>query len=308
MKKKLLNLASFLFGTIVFANYASAEQLELRTPSKVQIDYQPFSGLPASTNIKINLTIDNQNNNSNQGKDSNKREQFRLRFTPSQGSFIATNKNGQKLPLNFTSRQNNSQIRRIGNQFIEDVTLNPDQRKRYDFDYTVGLSESQFAKPGTYRLLLDVDITTLATNEIISQEERVEIEVIVDAKLQANIAGTQTLKSGGAKFAIIDFGELKTGKSETVSLQIRGNTDASITLISENNGRMKHKTAHHSFINYTIDFDGTTSDLKSPLSLIRPVAKNLSGSVYPLNVTIGDVRGAYSGRYRDIITVNVDPY
>lgn len=306
MNKATLKLIALLFAILIFTSQAKAQQLELRSPSKTQIDYQPLSGLPASTNIKINVRFNTTKPNKDQN--NNRNEQFRLRFTPSQGNFIAVNKNGHKLPINFTSRQNNSQTRRIGNQFIEDITLNPGQRKRYDFDYTVSLSESQFAKPGIYSLLLDVDITTLTTNEVVSPEGRLEIEVIVDSKLQANIAGAHTQKSGGAKFAIIDFGELKSGEAESVSLQIRGNTDASIILTSQNNGRMKHQTAHHSYINYSINFDGTTSELKSPLHLIRPVAKNLTGSNYPLSVTIGDVSGAYSGRYRDIITVNVDPY
>ena len=304
MNKLLLKLLTLWIGTLALSSYAAAEQFNLRTPSKVQIDYQPFSGLPVSTNVKVQLRF----NNNSQQDNTNQREEFRIRFTPSQGNFFAVDKNGNRLPVQFTSRQNNSQLRHIGNQFVANVSLNPEQRKNYDFDYTVSLNESQFAKPGVYRLLLDVDLTTLTTNEIISNETRVEIEVIVDAKLQASIAGAHTQKNGGAKFAIINFGELETGETEKVSLHIRGNTDANITLSSENNGRMKHKTAHHSFIDYSINFDGTNSKLKSPLNLIRPVAENLSGSAFPLAITVGEVRGAYSGRYRDIITINVDPY
>jgi len=92
-----------------------------------------------------------------------------------------------------------------------------------------------------------------------------------------------------------------------VFLQVQGNTDAEIILSSENNGHLTHRSEQNAKINYSIEFDGKQSQLKTPLQVARPVAKTLRGSSYPLKVTIGDVEGSYSGQYRDIITIDVNP-
>ncbi len=290
---------------ITFSNINYAQEFKLDTTSKAQIEYQPFSGLPASTTVNARITFRAENTNPTiQSSINNK---FRLRIKPSQGSFLTTNDKGDTLAIEFSSRQNDSRIQRIGDQYIEDISLDLSRQKNYNFHYLTTLTQSQFAKPGIYRLLLDIDVVTLNTNEVVSNNETVEIEVLVKPKLQANIAGTSTQRNNKSKFALVDFGELETAESQTVLLQVQGNTDANITLTSKNNGRLQHKENRQSYIDYSVLFDGTKSKLQIPLNVKRAVATNLRGSSYPLKITIGNVDSAYSGRYRDIITIDVDP-
>ena len=90
MKNTILKLIALCLSILILNAPSFADQLELQTPSKVQVDYQPFSGLPASTNLRINVVVDNKAE-SQETVNNNKREQrFRIRFTPSQGCLLYT--------------------------------------------------------------------------------------------------------------------------------------------------------------------------------------------------------------------------
>jgi len=304
MKGTNVLLTALLVSALLFCSNSLSQELELElnTSPKIQIEYEPFSGLPASSTLNVNATSLNAEEPE---APFSQQSRLRLRITPSQGTFVATSEKGDTLPLIFTSQQNSSRIQRLGNQYLEDINLDLNQSQRSNFDYSVSVSESQFAKPGIYRLLLDVDIVTLNTNEIISNDEIVEVEVLVKPKLQANIAGSRSARK--SNFATIDFGKLESNESGSVFLQVQGNTDAEIILSSENNGHLINQKERNELINYSIEFDGKPSKLTSPLNVTRPVAKTLRGSSYPLKVIIGDVEGSYSGQYRDIITIDVNP-
>ena len=302
MKNMNASLIMLLISFSIFGKPSLAQELELNASPKVQINYEPFSGLPGSSTLNINIT--NTDTDTTENPTSQERR-LRLRITPSQGTFLATNEQGDTLPLVFVSQQSSSRIQRLGNQYFENINLDPSRSKRSDLNYSVIISESLFAKPGVYRLLLDVDISTLSTDEVISNDEVVEIEVLVRPKLQANIAGSRSSKL--SNFATIDFGKLETNESGSVFLQVQGNTDAEVILSSENNGYLINQAEQTALINYSIEFDGQQSKLRSPLHITRPVAKTLKGSSYPLKVTIGDVEGSFSGQYRDIITIDVNP-
>jgi len=109
--------------------------------------------------LELNASAETETTNTQQGR-------FRLRISSFQGAFLATNKQGDTLPLEFSSQQNNSRFQRLGNQYFEDISLNLSRNERFNFDYSININEPLFTKPGIYRLSLDIDISALTTNEL----------------------------------------------------------------------------------------------------------------------------------------------
>ena len=320
MKKLASLLALHLFAFTISSALADDDDddalsgIELQVAPSLQIDYKPFSGLPSSESLQLELRLEDQDDDDDDDDDDdlddddfqNSVQSLIIRFRPAdQGAFNAVGEQLQ-LPVIMTSTTNQP-LESINNEYRHQINIDLSSSEPETFDYSLSILESLYADKGSYFLYLDVELLDPVTEEIIGVTQSVEVEVVVNAKLQTNIAGTQGSYEDGTNFAVIDFETLETGEMKRVFIQVRGNTPAELTVSSENDGRMQNTKRSDLYVDYSVEVDGVYSTLEQPLKLARTVARDLQGSAYPMEVTIGDVESSFSGNYQDIIHVDVNP-
>ena len=211
------------------------------------------------------------------------------------------------LPIAFENNNGNGRLNLFNGEYQYDFNVNQQSGSSIQLDFTASVPASIFAAAGLYVLGLEIDLVDAASGEPVASTQLFDFQVLVEPKLQTNLAGTRSAGVDGVKLSVIDFGELKTGMSERIFIQIRGNAPAKITVSSENKGRLLMEKTTHDFIDYSVSVDGESSTLEAPLNLRRPVTQDLRGTSYPMDVKIGNVEGAFAGVYRDVISIEVQP-
>ena len=136
------------------------------------------------------------------------------------------------------------------------------------------------------------------------------LHIVVPARAEMSISGTAAppFSSHSMAPASIDFGEAVTGAAQRVFVNVWSNGSVAITLSSENQGVLRHET------NPSLTPIGYSGDVRWPSLSIweRRSASgalrrsSLAGASYPFAVDVGHVAGHFAGRYKDVVTVNVD--
>ncbi len=107
----------------------------------------------------------------------------------------------------------------------------------------------------------------------------------------------------------LDFGVLELGESLGFDLMVRSNAGYTVTMVSENQGRLKLEGAQardNTTVAYALTVDGLVQDLSGtqPVEVASGVGVTEVGGVrHPVNVTIGSVSGKIAGSYEDNITI-----
>jgi len=129
---------------------------------------------------------------------------------------------------------------------------------------------------------------------------------VVEARAQVNIAGASG-SWGAWSVDELDFNTLNTGEMRSARVQVRATSGVTIQVVSQNKGKLKHKTLAAE-VPYALKLNNVTmvldpgpgeTDVSPPVSL--------DGTSYPMVVTIGDVSGRPSGSYKDLLTITVTP-
>jgi len=307
----LRHLAILAINSIVlflFTNnsFSQVPPIDLTLSSSQIIEYQPFSGKPAAQLLNVTMFIAPDFNQQDVDTATKPSKQVSLIVRPSRlGNFFAVNDNG-KLPIGIRPTSKTGTFDLFNNEYRHNFSKTPVGGETLNFEYQVFINAGIYASPGSYRLPLYVGLLNTVTKEPLSDLVAYDVEVFVKPKLQVNIAGTRTQKGAASKTPMIDFGKLESGESQQVFIQLRGNAPANITISSENKGLMAG-SSKDTFVDYSITVGKTASELEQPLNINRQVSANLKGSSYPMKIIVGDVRGAFSGTYRDRITVEVRP-
>lgn len=303
-KKLLFVVISF---TANLAAMAEPSPFELRIEPSSRITYEPFSGLPGNEILAVHLDLsDASEDSSNSPAQVNRNNRYRIKFrTENNLEFLAVN-NSFELPIALSPLQRPNGFRKFNNEFHQDLRTNGQRLRPQKLDFKLTVPESMYAEPGVYTLPIIVELVDILTDRVFDSAT-INAEILVAIKLQTNIAGTSDFSRGRVRVPVIDFGVLETAESRRVSIQVRGNTHARIRVKSDNQGRLQHTKERDLFVDYSVNVDGEDSSLERPLNLQRNVAKTIEGSAYPMTVTIGNLKGAFAGSYRDTITVEVRP-
>jgi len=285
---------------------ANETPYDLRPEQVAQINYDPFTGLPAREKLRINLDLSEfAASDLATALEQYRGRRLRIRIRPSNnGSFSAAGER-QNLPINVSRARGQRGFSQTNNEVYQDLVIRNNLRARV-FEFLLSVPAAIYADPGTFTLPLNMELVDLDSNTILSVAE-LNVKAIVGVRLQTNIAGASGNRNTNSRFAMVNFGSLETGETQAVSIQVRGNASADITLTSENDGRLRHRRHQDLFVDYSVEVDGEPSNLENPLNLTRSVEKTIQGSAYPMKITIGDVSKAFSGPYRDVITVEVRP-
>lgn len=144
-------------------------------------------------------------------------------------------------------------------------------------------------------------------NEVLAQQDaRLPANVVATA--QINIAGTSSTFGSSYGVDTIDFGTIEQGKSQTVFIQLRGNTSMRMTVQSANNGQMRHTVLKGAAgIPFTIGFAGATYQPTSTRAFGGLLASGAFGTNLPFTLKIGDFSDPPAGRYEDVITLSIEP-
>lgn len=129
---------------------------------------------------------------------------------------------------------------------------------------------------------------------------------VVEERAQVNIAGASG-SWGAWSVDELDFNTLNTGEIRSARVQVRATSGVTIQVVSQNKGKLKHKTLAAEVpyalklnnVTMTLDPGPAETDVSPPVSL--------DGTSYPMVVTIGDVSGRPSGTYKDLLTITVTP-
>ncbi len=306
MKKTRLVIlwVTMVASVLINAQISARETFDIRSPANVRLNYEPFSGLPSFHTFHVKLVKPTRGSN-NSDRDLTGRYSIRIR--PSDlGAFDAK---GAKnlLPISLRSI-GVRELRRIDNEYYQELLVGTLNEDNMELEYEVSIPESLFAAPGVYTLPLDIDLVDSNTKQTIGKTRTTKLRVRVRPKLQTNIAGTRAASfEDGATFAVVDFGQLETGESEKVFIQVRGNQMARLKISSDNRGRMVHQSIPNLSVNYAVKINGRRSELRSPLTIAKSVAQDLQGSSYPMEIIVGDVSQSFAGNYHDVITISVTP-
>ena len=166
--------------------------------------------------------------------------------------------------------------------------------------------------PGSYEAGLDFRLLA-EDGTILTELLDVTAAINVPARAQAIIAGTSGAFDPQASVAFVDFGTLETGETRQLFVSVRANTSAVVTITSENGGVMTLRgdaaasAPDAPGAAYSVDLDGTVSDLATPLSVVRAPPVTAQGAAYPMTITIGAVEQLFAGTYRDDLTIEVRP-
>ncbi|MGJ3230907.1 MAG: hypothetical protein ACFE0P_03840 [Oceanicaulis sp.] len=157
------------------------------------------------------------------------------------------------------------------------------------------LPAAQFVDAGAYEQLLRFSAG--------NTETVFPLEIAVSPALRFegdSAAGVQTL----------DLGEISRGGRASSDFFFRTNAPVSVTLVSDNRGRLVHERGEDfGAIAYQASLSGAPVDLTGPGGAVVR-GRFTAGGVQAgrLAVETGPARAAYAGRYRDVITLTFIPY
>lgn len=284
-----------------------AQNIEIDAPASVQVVYKPFSGLPSAESIKVTLSsldgiMPEINDASRTGGAI-----YNIRIRSSDGGrFVARSSNGGELPVGIGT-SSPEKLAGFDDHYLHYIRFAGARSDARTINYDLAIRESIWAAPGTYAMSLDFEVVNAINKDQVFLLKTLQVIIIVEPNLQTNLAGQVGSFEDGVEVAIINFGKLESNESREIYVQVRGNTPARIRLSSENYGYMVNEKNHEWRVNYDVEVDGVSSSLETPLDLDRSVAKDFRGSAYPLRITVGDVAASFSGKYLDVITVDVRP-
>ena len=166
-----------------------------------------------------------------------------------------------------------------------------------------------FAPAGEYTAPLQLQL--FSNGAAVGTPYTYNLPLSVKARAQVNIAGSSGSFGGSGTVDKVDFGDLETGESRTVYVQLLSNADVDVSFSSLNGLKLQHvdPMQQRTPISYTAVFNGSSLPLTSPgasYKVRRSADTSLSGSSLPLTLTVGTVQNNIAGQYQDIITIDVD--
>ncbi|WP_010184897.1 hypothetical protein [Sphingomonas sp. PAMC 26605] len=183
------------------------------------------------------------------------------------------------------------------------VHLSPDT-PHADLLWRLVSSEDGVVPPGDIPLDI-VAAPTLSSGSTVPSRGTLILRSV--ARAQANLAGVVGTFDSGSQAQTIDFGILTTGAQRRVFLQVRANVLAHLSFSSEHRGSLVNEGDARYRVGYQLAFDGVALDLSAPQQREVTAPLSIAGTAFPIDVTIGDVRGAMAGRYSDTVSIEVSP-
>jgi hypothetical protein len=171
-------------------------------------------------------------------------------------------------------------------------------------DYAASVPRGQYSGPGEFDDTVTV-ILTQADHSIELDRMTLRLRMRVKSVLDISLLG-------GGIGAEVDFGELAAGQSRTLVLQAYSNEEYRLSLVSENNGALKHSDApqpdHLDWsVPYLLSVDGAPAALDSGGYVVPGGEGSKTGRPHQMIFTILDASNKRAGFYSDTLTVRIVP-
>ncbi len=169
----------------------------------------------------------------------------------------------------------------------------------------------QVVPPGAYQDSVTVSVYegTLGGNPVLADSDGLVVSTTIERDIQLSLPNTGAPFDPDDRNQSMDFGVLGQGDSLGFDLMVRTNAGYTVSMLSDNQGRLKHKdlaAAANATVDYTLRVDGAATDLSGSQAVMVANGSGttpLSGVRHPTTVTIGSVAGKISGTYEDTVTI-----
>lgn len=185
------------------------------------------------------------------------------------------------------------------------VTLQPGRRTRLSLDALV--TQDAVAGAGEHAAELLLELRDTAATAARTAPMPVRIVLATAARAQMNIVGAAATFGEGARVTRVDFGEMATGATRRVFLQVRANTGARLTIDSANRGRLVLPDAPEGQegVPYSARLLDLPVDLTEHWEHVIDPPKTVAGASIPLDLVLGEVGGRPAGAYSDILNLEL---
>ena len=196
------------------------------------------------------------------------------------------------------------QTTRNNNEVSANLTAQePDNLLR--FDYLLVIEGQQFVPPGIYQAEINIGIVSDAADSPVRAQQVLSLSVEVKAAARISFAGTQ------GRQQLANFGELSDGKQvlppPLITVQSTGSFALQISSIHK--GHLRHHSGNPAWdIPYTTVIGDTAVDLSTKMAELQFYqSTSLSGSQFPLLLTVPQVGQRPSGNYEDVLRISIFP-
>lgn len=292
--KTLGTAALALTGCLILTTPAAACDLAVETPAAVRIEYNPFA-VGASTG-PVDILFQNR---------SDTACELRLLLIDDVGDPLPQVTLGGAI-IGFRPREASGLFRRDTEPGAFVLTVPPNSTTRAEMDAVV--LHDAVVEAGQHQTDLRLLIRS-ADGE--PAPPPIPLRVILQSapRAQVNIAGASGAFGSGSSVEVIDFGLAATGATRRAFLQVRANTRSTVAIRSEHHGVMRHLEMGEtgSVVAYQLELDGDAVDLTEVWTRSVDPPRTLAGIDFPLDFTLGTISGQMSGRYEDLITIDITP-
>lgn len=266
-------------------------------PSEVRIDYDPFepsrSISPASFSVEsrtdetcsIDIAI------------------VGLGGLPMDEAMIADS----GVRIRFQSGASGTPLAMTGTAGVWRAEIQPD--KRYRIAFAIQVILDSVAPAGTHVERFSVELRDAGALTPLHAPAPLSLKLASKPRAQMNISGGAGSFGQGGTISRVDFGDLVTNSEKHIFLQVRSNTQARLTIASENLGLLKREEASGPTdgISYQAFLSGKEVDLKQVAQIMLAPPLNMAGTSLPFDLRIGTVGARAAGTYSDHLTINISP-
>lgn len=137
----------------------------------------------------------------------------------------------------------------------------------------------------------------------------IDVVLASPPRAQLSIAGAAGAFGSTSSVEVIDFGEARAGAVKRAFLQIRANTQSRLTFQSEHAGRLQRlgATGDEPGIEYRVILDGEPLDLRHRVVLSVNPPRTAQGQSLSLDFELSSSMARMSGRYEDLLMIDIDP-
>lgn len=273
---------------------ARACDLTLETPEAVRIDYNPFAIGPSSGPLNLRLR-----------NGSEAPCELRLRLVDDFDAPLAGVLLGG-VGVEFRPREASGLLQRDAEPgtFLLNVPAAGEAYAELD----AAVIRNAVAEAGEHTSDLYLRIENVEGQLLLP---RAPLRLILTSapRAQVNIAGSSGAFGSGLTVDVIDFGVAATGLTRRAFVQLRANAESTLSIRSENRGVMRHGEFAETgtVVPYSLELDGTPVDLTELWTRRINPPRTLEGISLPMDFTLGEITGQMSGRYEDLITIDVTP-
>jgi phosphoribosylformylglycinamidine (FGAM) synthase PurS component len=302
VRAKCLGLLAAVTGTLAVATSSVAEtgfgsgacdlQIVDQTPAR-SLGYDPLSRDPYIQSLSYRIR--NVGLRACAG---------RLRLTPIGGQGMLSNSRGDTMDFVLLDRRSGGRTlwdsRRLDGQ-ESGLVLKPGET--FIFEPKLVLPSGQDGVSGDYAARLDIEFTS---SDAATLPDRYDFNVNmrVRANVQANFTGVDRSAVNG-RWSFVNLGELTTGKTRRLGLQLRSNADVQATISSLNGGTLRNPFIEEASVDYSLSIGGRDLTLESATEMTLPADLSRGGRTSPVVIGIGDVSNKPAGLYGDVIRVRI---